>query len=148
MAKHLAGLASILILVALLGSATWAFFPKGEGIPNGDFMVGVTAFSIGVITFFGVATLNSPKKYEQILGGEHLRTAIACSLVMSYLFIASFTTFVANATVVGEVTKTFVTSFSNVIGITIAFYFGASAAAQIFSKPKDDRPSEDGKEKE
>src|SRR4030095_12818017 len=105
-----------------------------------DFVVGITAFSIGVVTFFGVAGLNRSVKNQQVLRGERLRTSIACSLVLSYLFMVSFTTFVGNALEAGEVTKTFVESFSSVIGITIAFYFGTSAATQIFGKEKDEQP--------
>lgn len=149
MTKHLMGLAGILILIAILGSAVWSFFPRTEddpntpGIekgPNIDFVVGVTAFSIGVVTFFGVAGLNRSVKDQQVLKGERLRTSIACSLVLSYLFMVSFTTFVANAPIVGAVTAKFIESFSSVMGITIAFYFGASAATQIFGKETGDQP--------
>ena len=46
------------------------------------------------------------------------------------------------------VTKEFVQSFSQVIGITIAFYFGASAAAQIFgNRTHDNRGSSSGDRK-
>ena len=122
-----------------LGSAVWSFFP-GKERWNVDFVVGVTAFSVGVVTFFGVTALNRSAQEQQVLNDERLRTAIACSLVMSYLFMVGFTTFVGNALTVGPVTKEFIQSFSSIIGITIAFYFGASAAIQIFGKGKGDQP--------
>jgi hypothetical protein len=139
MTRPLIGLAGLLILIAILGSAVWSFFPGRERW-DVDFVVGVTAFSIGVVTFFGVTALNRSAQEQQVLNDERLRTAIACSLVMSYLFMVGFTTFVRNAPIVGPVTKEFIQSFSSVIGITIAFYFGASAAVQIFGKGKGDQP--------
>jgi hypothetical protein len=158
MTKHLMRLAGILILIAIAGSALWSFFPRTEDDPktpriiekgpNIDFVVGITAFSIGVVTFFGVAGLNRSVKNQQVLKGERLRTSIACSLVLSYLFMVSFTTFVGNSPIAGEVTQKFVESFSSVIGITIAFYFGTSAATQIFGKETDKQPESKSDDKD
>lgn len=130
MTRHLIVLTILLILVAVTGSLVWSVMLH----ENHDFVVSVTAFSVGVITFFGVIALNRGTRGQQILKAENLRTAIACSLVISYLFIVCFTTFVRTADTTGEVSQEFVKSFSNVIGITIAFYFGASAATQIFDR--------------
>jgi hypothetical protein len=56
---------------------------------------------------------------------------------------------VRSADAAGAVSQEFVKSFSNVIGITIAFYFGASAAAQMFDKiGHEERDSITKKEKE
>lgn len=136
MTRQLLNLAAILILLAIVGSAVWSFFPRDQFSANVDFIIGVTAFAIGVVTFFGIAGLNRSPQDPPLLTDERLRTAIACGLLMSYLYMVTFTTFVANALKVGEVTKAFVESFSSVMGITIAFYFGASAATQIFAKDK------------
>src|SRR5262245_50037072 len=119
-------LAGSLILMAIVDSALWSFLATGW--KDLDFLVGVTAFSVGVLTFFGVAALNGPARGPRLFGGERLRTALACSLLLSYLFIVCFTTFVKNAQFVGAVTREFVHSYANVVGVTIAFYFGASAA--------------------
>ena len=143
MIKPLVRLAGLLILIALVGTALWSFYPAffpDLNRWNRDFVIGVTAFAIGVVTFFGITALNHPAKGQQVFKGERLRSAIACALVMSYLFMATFTTFVGNALQVGPVTKEFVESFSSIISVTIAFYFGASAATQIFGKEKDDQP--------
>jgi hypothetical protein len=123
-------LAGILLGVAVAGTSLWSFFPRVG--PNVDYIVGLTAFAIGVIAFFGIAGFDrSPD--AQVFTGERLRTSIACALLLSYLFMVSFTTFVGNAMQVGPVTERFVDSFSSVVGITIAFYFGTSAATQIFA---------------
>ena len=134
MTKQLIQFAGILIFIAVLGSALWSFFPRDALKANVDFIIGVTAFTIGVTTFFGITGLNRLTHDQAVFNDERLRTAIACALLMSYLYMVTFTTFVANSSQVGDVTKTFVESFSGVMGITIAFYFGASAATQIFGK--------------
>jgi hypothetical protein len=138
MIRPLVGLASLLIFIAILGSALWSFFARWRDW-NADFVVGVTAFSIAVVTFFGVTALNRAAQEQQGINDERLRTAIACSLVISYLYMVTFTTFVGNAPAIGPVTKEFIQSFSSVVGITIAFYFGASAATQIFGQGKGDQ---------
>lgn len=137
-------LAGILIVIAIAGPLVWSVFLK----QNHDFVISITAFAIGVVTFFGITDMNRSGQDQNILKGENLRTAIACSLIISYLFIVCFTAFVKTAEVTGGVTQYFVNSFSNVIGITIAFYFGASAAAQIFTKDKQDAYEKDSTKKE
>lgn len=125
-------LAALLIAIATVGSAVWSLLPR-RGF-DFDFVIGVTAFAIGVVTFFRIAALQ-----RGTLDGDRLRTAIACALVMTYLYMVCFTTFVANALQVGAVTRAFVESFASVIGVTIAFYFGATAAVQIFGRRPRDR---------
>jgi len=127
-------LAGVLIVIAIIGPLVWSVVLKQQH----DFVISITVFAIGVVTFFGITDMNRSNQDRNILSGENLRTAIACSLIISYLFIVCFTTFVKTAEVTGGVTQEFVNSFSEVIGITIAFYFGASAAAQIFAKAKRD----------
>jgi hypothetical protein len=117
MIGHSRRLAIVLILIAIIGPVIWSV------LPGHDFVVSVTAFAIGVVTFFGIAEISRPASAQNVLKGDHLRTAIACSLITNYLFIVYFTTFVSTSQVTGGVTQEFVTSFSNVIGVTIAFYF-------------------------
>ena len=148
MMKDLKQITLTLIIIALVGSAIWAviqpLFVVTQQAPQSgirlfktldlDFLIGIIAFSIAVITFFGVIQLNrSAADQTLLMEGERLKTAMACSLVITYLYIVCFTTFVKSSTETGGVTQAFIQSFSNVIGITIAFYFGASAATQIFA---------------
>jgi len=104
-------LASILIIVAIAGSLFWSF----RLVPESDFVVSVTAFSIGVVTFFGITELNRSAEDSRVFREENLRTAIAGSLVVTYLFIVCFTSFVRSAETAGLVTKEFIQSFSQVI---------------------------------
>jgi hypothetical protein len=64
---------------------------------------------------------------------------------LTYLFIVCFSAFVRTApeSETGKVTLDFMHSFSQIIGVTIAFYFGASAVTEIFARRDRDaaRPS-------
>lgn len=130
-------LAGILIFIAIAGTFFWSF----RLVPESDFVVGVTAFSIGVVTFFGITELSRSSEDSRVFREENLRAAIAGSLVVTYLFIVSFSSFVRSAETAGVVTKEFIASFSQVISVTIAFYFGATAATQIFGKKANEQNS-------
>jgi hypothetical protein len=119
-----------LIIISIAGPLFWSFHLVLEN----DFVVSATAFSIGVVTFFGIMELNRSAGDSRVFREDNLRTAIAGSLVVTYLFIVCFTSFVRTAEAAGVVTKEFIQSFSQVISVTIAFYFGATAATQIFGK--------------
>jgi hypothetical protein len=121
-----------LILVAIAGPLFWSF----RLLPESDFIVSVTAFSIGIVAFFGIMDLSRSASDDRLFKDESLRTAVAGSLVLTYLFIVCFTSFVRSADTAGVVTREFIQSFSQVISVTIAFYFGATAATQIFGKSK------------
>src|SRR4029453_12810406 len=110
-------LAIILIIIAIVGPLCWSF----RLVPESDFLVSATAFSIGVITFFGVTALNRSTEDSRAFREENLRTAIAASLVFTYLFIVSFTAFVRSAATAGAVTREFMQSFSQVISVTTLF---------------------------
>ena len=129
-------LAGILIAIAVIGPLFWSF----RLVPESDFVVSVTAFAIGIVTFFGIAELNRLGGDGRVFRERSLRTAMAGSLVMTYLFIVCFSAFVRTADEAGTVTTTFMNSFSSVIGITIAFYFGATAATEIFGPRRGAEP--------
>jgi hypothetical protein len=136
-------LAGTLIVIAIVGPLAWNFIR----IEDRDLFVSITAFSIGVLTFFGVSELNRSTERGKVLSEETLRTAIASSLLTTYLFIVCFTSFVRTADTAGTVTQAFVQSFSQVISVTIAFYFGATTATQIFGKRGDAGQHREGDER-
>jgi hypothetical protein len=135
-------LAIVLILIAIAGPVIWSFHLFSDS----DFVVSATAFSIGVMTFFGITNLTRTSEDGRLFNDENLRTAIASSLVLTYLFVVCFTAFVKSSSEAGAVTKEFIQSFSQVISVTIAFYFGATAATQIFGKRKENE--QDGRRDE
>ena len=130
-------LATILIIISIAGPVTWQVVRMAHTFLEEDFIIGATAFAIGVVTFFGVTELNRSSGDGRLFREENLRTAIASSLVLSYLFIVCFTAFTRSSAEAGAVTKEFMQSFAQVISVTIAFYFGVTAATQIFGKHKE-----------
>ncbi|MBY0513466.1 MAG: hypothetical protein K2P78_06095 [Gemmataceae bacterium] len=96
----------------------------------------MTASSIGTLTFFGVATLNTAAAAAAPLAGGRLRTAVACPLLFTSLHILCFTTFVSNPRNIGPVTREFAKSFTPVVVTTVTAYFGSSTAVQILAPRK------------
>src|SRR4030095_11979171 len=90
-------LAIMLIIIVIVGPLFWSF----RLVPESDFVVSATAFSIGVVTFFGVTALNRSTEDRRWFREQNLITAIASSLVFTYLFIVCFTAFVRSAETAG-----------------------------------------------
>lgn len=130
MTRKLIALILVTIVVAATGMIVWAFVLKG----GYDVTLGLTAFAIATITFYGTMILNQPKRGRRSLDKINLRTGIASSTVVTYLFIMCISTFVKSPTEIGRLTETFITSFTGLVGTTVAFYFGAEVATQIFGK--------------
>ena len=53
------------------------------------------------MTFFGIAEMNRAAEDGRLFRDENLRTAIASSLVLTYLFIVCFTAFVKSSSEAG-----------------------------------------------
>jgi hypothetical protein len=118
------------IAVAAAGLLVWTFVLKG----GHDIVLGLTAFAIAAITFYGTMMLNLPKRGRRSLDKVNLRTGIASSTIVTYLFIMCLSTFAGGPAEMGSLTETFITSFTGLVGTTVAFYFGAEAATQIFGR--------------
>ena len=86
------------------------------------------AASIGIITFLG--TLIIFNNSNDNISERSLRTSITIALVTVYIFIVGVVAFFGEARELSEmkdVTKTMLTSFTSIIGVIIAFFFGTSA---------------------
>lgn len=62
-----------------------------------------------------------------------LRSAIACAIVVQYLTLVSIVAFFSSAPEnqrLPAITQTLISSFTTIVGVVIAFYFGASAYVQ------------------
>jgi len=130
MIRRLIILTVLVLLVALAGGGLWSFVLAGQH----DTVLSLTSFSVSVITFFGVMSINQPKRGLGPLTKGSIRSAIASSVLVTYLYMLSFTTFIKTPTSMSSITESYINTFSNLVGVTIAFYFGASAAVQIFGK--------------
>jgi hypothetical protein len=76
-------LATMLMIISFSGPLVWAFVANLR-LFDADFIVSATAFTVGVVTFFGVTELNRSSEDRRVFREENLRTAIASSLVLSY----------------------------------------------------------------
>jgi cytochrome bd-type quinol oxidase subunit 2 len=82
--------------------------------------------TVAVVTFFGF--LNEAENVDE----RSMRRAIAASVVMVYLVLLATVIFWVEIpgdpkTKLPDVTQTMLTHFTTIMGVVIAFYFGASA---------------------
>ena len=136
-------LTAILLLLSILGGSLFLILRHST-------VLSITAFSVGVLSFFGIIVADQPPGRQVFYSRDHLRTAITGAVLVTYLFILSFTTFttVSGANDMSPISSTMVDSLTSLVTVTVAFYFGATAAVQIFGKGEtnkedsDNRPSE------
>lgn len=89
-----------------------------------------------LIAFFWFA---SDSKQLASTGGQgegSFRKAIAAGIVVEYLVVVGLVAYLQGATdkTLPPITEAFVTSFTSIVGVVIAFYFGASAYVEVKSK--------------
>ena len=116
----------IWILIAFLLSvhilAGWVGVEFDKDIP-----LGIASIATGLVTFFwliGWARLRS----EPTDRDGMLRAAVAGAIVMQYLsMVGTATFFDVSSKGMSNITQTLVSSFTAIVGIVIAFFFGASA---------------------
>jgi hypothetical protein len=137
----------VLVFIAWAGGLIWNFNNFGfieNGLPvKQDILLGLTAFTLSVTTYLGIISLHT-KDTEDIKPPNHeiLRTAITGCILITYLFILCYYMFLRSDIVIGTVTDTLLNSLTNLVGVTIAFYFGTSAAVQIFAKKDNEKEVE------
>lgn len=91
-----------------------------------------------LITFFWVLSGSTGSGAGLPSEDGVLRKAIAASLVVEYLVLVGTFAFWGGATeALAPLTQQLVTSFTTIIGVVIAFYFGASAYVEAKGRPKD-----------
>lgn len=115
---------------------------------NGPFIV--VAVGTAATCFFGLLILTQTNDEKWTLTEETMRTAIAGTIVVVYLVLVGIVAFfVVGPKELPGITQTMVTNFTTVVGIVIAFYFGASAYVQAqrqktdSGKAKADEKTED-----
>jgi len=131
MSKRLITMAVLIVVIASAGMLLWQF-------PLGGYMLGAvlgaTVFAVAMTTFFGILILSESlgEKWSLTKGG--FRTALAGAVVVTYLFLVSFYMFVPYTGQLSKMTELLLDSFTGLVGVTIAFYFGAEAVIQAFGK--------------
>lgn len=96
----------------------------------------------GISTFYGILLYSFSRSNDLKVGGSHIRPAIAAGLTTMYLVLVGFGVFIVKtdkSQEMDELARHLITSFSSVIGVVIAFYFGSEAF--IESRQQDTSPS-------
>jgi protein-S-isoprenylcysteine O-methyltransferase Ste14 len=116
----------IAALITLLGgvSASLQFY-WGNNWPFVAMGVGT-----GAITFFGLLILCQTSEERWKLPEDSMRTVIAGTIVVEYLALVGTVAFFVQGEM-PPITQTMITNFTTIVGIVIAFYFGASAVLQL-----------------
>ena len=82
----------------------------------------------GISTFYGILLYSLSRSDDSQVRDGHIRPAIAGGLTAMYLVLVGFGVFIVKSTPQQEIdplAQHLITSFSSVIGVVIAFYFGS-----------------------
>jgi hypothetical protein len=86
------------------------------------------AIAAAIITFFSFVSDLRVSSFQTTLDEGALRRAIAASIVVEYLvLLGMFAFWEGGSETLPPVTQALVTSFTTVVGVVIAFYFGSAA---------------------
>lgn len=103
---------------------------------NGPFIVVVVATA--AISFVSLLVLTQSDKERWELTEGSMRTAIAGTIVIVYLVLVGIVAFFTHGPEkLPAISETMVTSFTTIVGVVVAFYFGASAYVQASSQKRE-----------
>lgn len=101
----------------------------------------VAVTTVAIVTFFGVLTGGNVQSNESVF-----RRAITVAVVTVYLVLVSLVSFFGGGWESPEVATTLLVSFTSIVGVIVAFYFGSSAYLELRrSSNSEDQPKEHGK---
>lgn len=92
-----------------------------------SFSISWSFAAIGLITFFGIFMISLILEDEKTNKNDKFKNAIAGSLIIMYLHLISVYIFDDIVTTETEETKYIIGNFTNLVGIVVVSYFGASA---------------------
>jgi hypothetical protein len=119
----------IMSLLIIGVNALGLYLHKTQSNENGYVEIAILITAVG--TFFGSLLLFQPEDNTWSPSSTILRKAIATSVIMVYFNLAVITIFMTGeAGPTLKVADSFVASFTTIVGVVIAFYFGASAIVQ------------------
>ena len=101
-----------------------------------DMWLAVPVVGAGLIVFAGCILATHELGVVWIASSEHIRATIAVSIVVEYMALVGVVAFFhwsqqsGDNIFIPQVTQTLVTNFTSIVGIVIAFFFGASAYVQ------------------
>jgi len=109
----------------------------GVVLQNYNINLGWTIAAIGIITFFGMLSVSSYHKKDSPEGDQGtMRDALTASLISAYFAVLAFSMF-EKITSGNTAVDSLLSSFSSVITIVVAFYFGSKGAVEIYKYKAD-----------
>jgi hypothetical protein len=94
-----------------------------------ELLITISMIATPLITFFGIIWLDELfKKVERSLG--IIRTAITAAVITEYFVLLALTLFFTGSETQSTLQNQLITSFTSVVGVVIAFYFGSQAYTQ------------------
>jgi len=89
--------------------------------------LGLAAGLTALVAFIGMLMLAQEPDGPWRLSESAMRTAIASAFIAEYIALVSMVAFSRESGDLPDVGKTLVTNFTQLVGVVVAFYFGASA---------------------
>lgn len=134
MKKYLILITSLIALMVIGLPAGW--------ILDTDMPFSIVVAGTGIISFFGLYDISLPNNPTTQDKESSLRFSIAGSIVIEYIVLVGIVAFFKEGPEeMPIITKTLLSNFTSVVGVVIAFYFGASAYLQ--SRKQKNKESED-----
>jgi hypothetical protein len=122
-------------------------FLVGAGVGAGAWFGSVyppifAIIATGILTFFGMLFHAMPSAPDASLQDRVLRLAITGSITTTYLALVGFGVFMRIPAEQGTdpIAQSLITSFSSVVGVVIAFYFGTGAYLEAKAAPTSQAP--------
>ena len=96
----------------------------------------VMVISIAFITFVSLLLFTQPERKVSAVDESSLRTALAGTVMIVYLVLVVLFSYFQYGSEEGMplATQTLLTSFTSIVGVVVAFYFGASAYVEVNSR--------------
>lgn len=80
--------------------------------------------AVGLLTFYGMAGFGTK---DHKLSKHDIRLAIVFALITMYIVLAGTVIFFSKGGELPPITQTMISHFTTIVGVVIAFYFGAEA---------------------
>jgi len=135
MRNHLIAIAAAIIATVVVGLSV-AYFVLSDG--NSSLAYGIVTIIVGVVTFFGLVSLPGGLSEDGNFDERRVRFAITATLVIVYVVYLGTTSYWNEKEKMSEYGKLMTQTLTNLLSIVIAFYFGATAAVEVFSRRKKD----------
>ncbi len=136
MANQILRLGLMVVAVALVGVLVWDFGFNGDH----DTILGATGFVVAAATFYGMMSLGDAIGGRWSLNKSGMRTAIAATVIVTYLYMVTVNTFVVPPKEMAAITKALIDSFTSVVTVTVTFYFGAETVLQVLERRDEKNP--------